>query len=290
VNAASLARQLGGTGIPNSEGWLRCRCPVHASESFSLALKNGRHRRLIVKCWGGCTAEEVSRKLRDMILGGALVHGVTALPDVPVVAGPEDRSLAARRIWNATLPVEHTVTEKYLRGRGITLTPLPATLRHHPRLFHKTGNGHFPAMVAAVQDANGKQIAIHRTWLDPHGTNKANIDPNRMSLCATTGGALRLGEGGDALIIGEGIETSLSIMQLYGAPAWAALSSSGMQSIVIPAAYTTVVVAADNDPVGLAAANTLRRRLLLQGRTVRVIKPAESGRDFNDVLAKGAAA
>jgi phage/plasmid primase-like uncharacterized protein len=219
-----------------------------------------------------------------MILGGALVHGVTALPEVPVVADPEDRSLAARRIWNATLPVEHTETEKYLRSRGISLTPLPSTLRHHPRLFHKTSNGHFPAMVAAVQDANGERIALHRTWLNPRGAGKAQIEPNRMSLCSTTGGAVRLGEGGNTLVVAEGIETSLSAMQIYGAPAWAALSASGMQSIAILAEYTTVVIAADNDSVGLACANALRRRLLLLDRKVRVVKPALGFKDFNDTL------
>jgi hypothetical protein len=34
----------------------------------------------------------------------------------------------------------------------------------------------------------------------------------------------------------------------------------------------------------LAAANVLRRRLLLMERRVRVIKPRIEGQDFNDVL------
>ena len=63
------------------------------------------------------------------------------------------------------------------------------------------------------------------------------------------------------------------------------------QAIVIPAEYTTVVIAADNDPIGLASANALRRRLLLLDRKVRVIKPALGLKDFNDTLrARGGAA
>jgi hypothetical protein len=128
-------------------------------------------------------------------------------------------------------------------------------------------------MVAAVENATGDQVAIHRTWLHPRHTGKADVTPNKMALGPIGGAAVRLGEGGNVRVVGEGIETALSAGQLYGAPAWAALSAPGLQSLVVPPEYSEVVIAADHDPVGLAAANVLRRRLLLMERRVRVIKP-----------------
>ena len=75
-------------------------------------------------------------------------------------------------------------------------------------------------------------------------------------------------------------------MQLYGAPTWSTLTASGLRSVDIPPQYTEVVIAADNDGngAGMAAAETLRRRLHIERRKVRNLKPKAEGWDFNNVL------
>jgi hypothetical protein len=84
-------------------------------------------------------------------------------------------------------------------------------------------------------------------------------------------------------MIGEGIETCLAAMQATGYPAWAALSTSGLRTLDIPAEVRDVIVLADADDPGEAAANAAALRWKRNGRRVRIAKPL-NGNDFNDVL------
>jgi putative DNA primase/helicase len=95
-------------------------------------------------------------------------------------------------------------------------------------------------MVALVTNgADGMPVAIHRTYLARDGDGKAPIDPQKMMLGPCRGGAVRLAEPGDVLMIGEGVETCLAAMQASGHPAWAALSTSGLRSFNLPTMSAT---------------------------------------------------
>ena len=86
------------------------------------------------------------------------------------------------------------------------------------------------------------------------------------------------------LVIGEGIETSLSAGLLTGAPAWAALSAGNMARVPLPDGVREVLVAADNDPPGQRGAWAAADAFMAQGRAVRVLTPDLAGQDFNDLL------
>ena len=91
-------------------------------------------------------------------------------------------------------------------------------------------------MVALVtRGADDTPLAIHRTFLARDGAGKAPVDPQKMMLGPCRGGAVRLAEPGDVLMVGEGIETCLAAMQATGHPAWAALSTSGLRALDLPA-------------------------------------------------------
>jgi putative DNA primase/helicase len=92
-----------------------------------------------------------------------------------------------------------------------------------------------------------------------------------------------LAESTDLLMVGEGIETCLSAMQATGNPAWAALSTSGMRSLDLPKEVRNVIVLADGDDGGEAAALNCARRWKREGRQVRIAR-APRGMDFNDIL------
>jgi DNA primase len=104
-----------------------------------------------------------------------------------------------------------------------------------------------------------------------------------MMLGPCRGGAVRLAEPGDVLMIGEGVETCLAAMQASGHPAWAALSTSGLRSLDLPTNVRDVIVLADGDEAGEAAARDCGSRWKRQGRRVRVARPPQ-GMDFNDML------
>ena len=88
---------------------------------------------------------------------------------------------------------------------------------------------------------------------------------------------------GDVLMVGEGIETCLAAMQASGHPAWAALSTSGLRALDLPEDVREVIVLADGDEAGGAAARECALRWQREGRRVRIACPPQ-GMDFNDLL------
>jgi putative DNA primase/helicase len=70
-------------------------------------------------------------------------------------------------------------------------------------------------------------------------------------------------------------------------PAWAALSTSGLVSLVLPLSVRTVIILADHDTNGAGerAARAAAQRWLTEGRRVRIAMPPEAGMDMADVLA-----
>jgi putative DNA primase/helicase len=138
-------------------------------------------------------------------------------------------------------------------------------------------------MVALVSSVDGKPMAIHRTFLARDGRGKAPLDPNRMMLGPCRGGAVRLANPRDVLMIGEGIETCLAAMLATGYPAWAALSTSGLRTLELPPDIRNLIILADGDEAGEAAALHAGLRWKREGRRVRIARPP-SGFDFNDVL------
>ena len=90
---------------------------------------------------------------------------------------------------------------------------------------------------------------------------------------------------GDVLMVGEGIETCLAAMQATGHPAWAALSTSGLRALDLPEDVRDVIVLADGDDAGEAAARDCAWRWKREGRRVRIARPPQ-GMDFNDMLVR----
>ena len=198
----------------------------------------------------------------------------------------DDRAELSLRIWRGTVSAEGSLVESYLRDRGID-APVPPALRFAPSLYHSSGQN-YPAMVAAVSFWPSRAVTgIHRTFLSDSGIGKADVTPNRMMLGKIGGGAVCLAPPGETLVIGEGIETSLSVHQATGLPTWAALSASLFEPLVLPELPLAkkVVIAADNDDggTGLEAARKARELWRSQGRKVFLASPAP-GKDFNDEL------
>jgi hypothetical protein len=135
----------------------------------------------------------------------------------------------------------------------------------------------------------GAPVAIHRTYLYRDGSDKADIEPPRLALGPCRGGAVRLADPTDVLAIGEGIETVLSWMELNDGPGWAALSTSGMRALELPADLRNVIIVADGDEPGELAAQACAARWRRKGRRVRIDRPP-MGFDFNDVLTEAARA
>jgi putative DNA primase/helicase len=184
-----------------------------------------------------------------------------------------------------------TPVEAWLRMRGHT-GPVPPMLRFLQHCPHRNGS-HYPAMVAPIVNIAGEQIAIHKTFLRPDGRGKVDLprEQQRETCGPMKGGAVRLAphRPGVELLVGEGIESTLSAMHLFGLPGWAALCAPGIEALDLPAEVRAVVIAADNDVngVGQRAALSAQARWIAEGRSVRILVPPNPGEDFNDVLLSG---
>jgi len=139
-------------------------------------------------------------------------------------------------------------------------------------------------MVALVTGGtDGEPIGIHRTFLSRDNGGKAPVKPQKTMLGPCRGGAVRLSPVGTRLMIAEGIETALSAMQATGSPTWAAMSAPGLRSLHLPPVVRDIIVLADGDAAGEAAAKAAALRWSRAGRLVRIARPP-AGVDFNDML------
>jgi putative DNA primase/helicase len=283
-SAEWLACRLGGSGVPNPSGWYQARCPAHDDDHASLSLKDGNFG-LLVHCFAGCKPAAIWDAIITLRITGAFIAAPGFAPAGSISLSATDIQCIAMRIWNESQHAEGTLVDHYLDGRGLTQYRPYDILRFHPCLYHKESQTYAPAMVAMLQSAeHGRHVAIHRTWLDPAG-GKAKLKPVRKALGPTLGHTVRLALGGNEVLLGEGIESVLAAMQLFGIHGgWAALSSSGLAGVVLPDYVDNVRIAADHDPVGLKAAYAARARLRREGRKVEIVYPPKSGMDFNDVL------
>jgi putative DNA primase/helicase len=284
MNAETIAKALG--GYRAGATWM-ARCPAHDDRSPSLSISAGNDGKVLVRCHAGCHQRDLIAVLQARGLwqtGRAL--GVARNPRRRIAEEPDAdtlmRSAAALAIWQASQVAQGSLVATYLRSRGLHLPALPA-LRFHAGLKHPSG-GVWPAMVGLVtHGATGSPIAVHRTFLARNGGGKAPVDPAKMMLGPCRGGFVRLGEPGAVLMVGEGIETCLAAMQATGNAAWAALSTSGLRSLDLPHDIREVIVLADGDEPGEAAAQDCARRWKREGRRVRIARPPK-GMDFNDLL------
>jgi putative DNA primase/helicase len=198
----------------------------------------------------------------------------------------ETRIEKALAIWCEARPLRGTLAEQYLRSRCIE-APLEALeiLRFHPRC--PWGIGTRPAMVALIRDIlTDEPIGIHRTALSADGSKVG-----RKALGLKGGGAIKLSplmDAGRELLIGEGIETTLSASMLgFGSPAWSVIDAGEMRRFPALPGILRLTIAVDHDVKGAgqkAAAET-RARWEAAGLRVRTAMSSTPGEDFNDVLA-----
>lgn len=174
-----------------------------------------------------------------------------------------------------TVPNENVIN--YMLSRGLET---PVSLFSGRYYFEKNMTD---CMIAKVSKGN-KLVGLHATYIqngEKIGRRMYSVEKGSMM-----GGAVRLHKlnGGDAIVIGEGIESSLSAAMVTGLPAWAALDAGKLEVVEIPDVIKRVVIAADNDLsyTGQRSAYILAHRLHMQGKQVEVIIPEIKGEDFND--------
>jgi len=234
----------------------------------------------------------IRHRLRALTLRAALdeARAFLALPAAPAAGGGPgdsyDATQAARRLWARCRAIDGTHAERYLHARGLARCRF-AALRFHPELRYREGSSvrRLPALVAAVTGDDGAVTGVQRTWLDPRSPAKAGVAAPRKALGRVYGRAVRFGQPAAAasLLVGEGIETVLSVVTAVPeVTAASALSAGSLGAFAPPLGLTRLVIARDNDAEGERAAERLARRCARAGVAASVLVP--QGDDFNDDL------
>jgi hypothetical protein len=250
----------------------------------------------------------------------------------------------AKRIWDAGLPADNSPVAAYLALRGITagaLPRLPICLRFAPdlpymvesRKRNERGQTVYlsahrgPAMLAAIQGADNRFCAVHRTWFDltqPQGKvlikhpETGEVMARKKILGSKKGGSIRLRRGASecgTLVMAEGIETTFTAAIADVWPAahfwsgvdlgnmagrresgpglkFAGLPDLGDMEAFVPPAWVELLIYVkdgDSDP-RLTQAQLeagLRRAMALRPGLRGQIAPCPEGLDLNDVLLVG---
>jgi hypothetical protein len=207
-------------------------------------------------------------------------------------AAPAGSQEAARRLFAISSPIEGTVVETYLQGRGIAHVHHGGSLRFHPRCYYRPDEDRptetWPAMIASVTDLDGRITGVHRTWLDPDGFDrvrlgKAPIDTPRRAMGDLLGNAVRFGVVDDVLAAGEGIETMLSLRYVLPTmPMAAALSANHLSAMLLPSGLRRLYIARDADAAGDTVLAVLTHRAADAGIEAIALSPRLG--DFNEDL------
>ena len=289
AGVATIARNLG--GVHGGANW-RCPCPLGCG--YSLSLAEGADGRLLAHCFGGCEYHEIELALIEYGLldddDFEVSRCVTVCQRLHDPADDARRADGARQIYKSA--AFDPRIDIYLNSRGITIgSPV---LRFALRYRHRLGIV-FPAMVGPIVNIAGELTGVHATFRKPDGSGQAfakpgNGEPDLRRQCngVIRGGAIRLAahDPDRELIIAEGIETTLSAMEIFGLPGWSAVYAGGLKTIEIPPAVRGIVIAADNDVSGTGQRNAVEagRRWKAEDRAVRIVIPKVVGQDSNNVL------
>ncbi len=255
--------------------------PNHSHKDRSVSLVETEEGRILIHCfspkddWRAVRAALSERGLLDR----EHYEPPTAAERPIVQPDDEERVSRARRIWSEARELRYTPAAAYLRRRSIELVS-PA-LRFHGRMTSVDDRLRRPALVAAITAADGALCGVQVTLLSRYGVSKAPVATPRRIIGRLIGGAVRLGDPESELAVGEGVETMASASIALGIPAWATLTAHNLSLFEPPACVSRLVVAADSDEAGRAAAAALKDRCA--GRVELSVRfPLGGFSDWND--------
>lgn len=271
----------------NAQGGVAC-CPFHddRNPSFSIFANNTRFH-----CHGcGASGDVIAFVQRAHGVGfseaiAMLTDGTIPVPE-PTASDPPDnvdRIQEARALFEQAISAEGTPAETYLRSRGITIT-VPPSIRFAWLNYKGLGKG--PCLVAALTDKAGEITGVQRTFLLPDGRGKAKVAKPKLSLGKVSGSAIQLDPNfvtGEAVVC-EGLEDGLSLAQIADASVWVAAGASMMAKLEFPTSVTSAIIASDNDHAGMMAAKKAADIFFGRGLPVRLFRPLDGFKDFNDEL------
>ena len=290
TSIAAVAR--GATDLKRCGAELRGLCPIHDEDTPSFHVNDAKGLYHCFGCGAGGDAIDLFGRLNDtgFVESCAALAGRGHSPSAG--ADPEkvavERVLARRRAfeeWRRAKPIEGTPAETYLLSRGVG-TGVPGSIRFSmvPRFWHDDGREgvRHPAMVAAVQDVDGRVVGIHRTFVDREGRKARRGEP-RLALGRVRSCAIRLGPIAPQIMVATGIEDGLALRLMFpGATVWVTPGDANLPHLRPPRGVRRVVLCGDDDASGRAAVAAARTALAAMGVETDELFPRAGVKDFNE--------
>ncbi len=290
VSITAVAAQA--TDLKPVGGEMRGLCPLHDENTASFHVNETKGVYNCFGCGAGGDVVDLFSRLHRVgfveactCLAGSEAQPMRTIP-------PEDEAvrkvLARRRAaeeWRRAGPIEGTYAETYLLTRGVG-SGVPGSLRFGtvPRFWHDDGREgvRHPAMVAALQDENGKVVGVHRTFVDRDGRKVRRGEP-RLALGRVRGCAVRLGPVAPRIMLCSGIEDGLALRMMFpGATIWVTPGDANMPHVRMPRGIWHVTVCGDADAPGIAAVAATRAALAAKGIQTDELFPRAGTKDFNE--------
>lgn len=283
ASLAAIVRALGGDLY---DGGLRANVPGpgHGPSDRSVSLRLSGDR-LLVHSFAGDDWRDVLAELRrrGLVDVDGRVEGDAVGPAQQPAPSKRVRLEIARQLWSEGRPIAGSLSEAYLRRRGVPSRS--AALRHHPGVPAAVyaGRGRrCPAMLAAVAAADGELTAVELVYLAPSGAAARLALPRKTIGLLPPGSAVRLHPAAPRMVVGEGVATTLSAGLRFGLPAWALLSTSNLRAWRPPPGVAFVVIAADRGRDGERSALTLADALRALGVRGAIRWPPRPFGDWNE--------
>lgn len=287
--------------IKTGQEWKAC-CPFHSEKTPSFTINDAKG---FGHCFGCGWHGDVIRFVMDLFgcgfreayqrLVNADLPAMTPLERAKMDA--EDRladlakEQAARQFWKQTGPVAGTPGEIYLRARGITAEPPPVVRFGMIPSWQNKETGEWgrprPSIVCGCEDATGAIVGIQRIFFpgDDPSLGKADC---KLSLGTVRGSAMRLAPPGPVIVMTEGPEDGLSLLQDGpDLPVWVPFGTSMMPSVHLPPIVRKVIIAGQNNTAGRVAVNKAAIAIGETGREVGFAWPPAEFDDWNDALRAG---
>lgn len=187
-------------------------------------------------------------------------------------------SVAAQRLFAASVPLVGTLGEAYLRRRGITAPLDISSLRFHRSCYYKPADDapleKHPAIVAAVSNLDGGVTGALRIYLDPKSVGKALVASPKLAMGEVLGHGVWLGRPDTVITAGEGLETMLALRSLMpGMSMIAATSAAHLGALILPPLVKRLYIAVDKDKAGFAAATRMTSRYAASGVEFSLLVP-----------------
>ncbi len=250
----------------------------------------------------GCSFYESLRLVADLLNNGTVPASTSNAPmreGQPNSKRGNDYKGAIKYLLDTSSRIPNRASRAYYERRGIAQTSefITNSLKYHDSVdVYHLGNRvmidskplRYPCILGIARNAGGV-TGLHQIYLTSDGLNAADeisqivgseYSKKRM-VGQFNGTAVRLAKAGETLIVCEGIETALSIRLLTGSSSIAACGTAALLSGVdVPDCVENLLIYADNDAAGIAAAEKLKARES-DKRKVEIHKPP-TGKDFLD--------